>query len=216
MLDIKKVKQMLENGEEVRLECVDIEGLLRKNKHVSKDWKNEVEKGIIKVLEVDEVCGRVSFADPSNVGAFLLYEDLKHFRIAEAKQTFDDLIDVAIQAYKDGVIKSLKLLDYGVHSLSYSVNGDENTIFSQHKDYSDDINSINSLYTETFVIEGFHDTKALKKGDKAVLGNGEEVIFSNRTGVNGALWFEYNDCHRAIIPFIALKGATVTQKKGNK
>lgn len=134
------------------------------------------------------------------------------------KVGFDDLIDVAVQAMKDDRLYFRFLSN---DQISFSVDNTEEGRINILKDSCDDkdlqdaINFVNSLHTETFAIEKFSDTKRLKSGAKAVLGNGEEVIFSNRCGVDDALWFEYNDCHSTIIPFIALKGATVTQQKGN-
>lgn len=131
---------------------------------------------------------------------------------------FNDVISAAVKAAIDGIL-AVRQLDEECLSV---ISRDGKRAFerwrgeSNAKDIANFINFIKSLYTETFVIEKFSDTKRLKSGDKAVLGNGEEVIFSNRTGVDNALWFEYSDCRKTIIPFIALKGATVTQQKGNK
>lgn len=140
-----------------------------------------------------------------------------HFRIKEDKPTFDDLIDVVVKAYRDRLLDIFLMNDEVVTVFNYDFTGTKEGINrADTSKYYQFINFINSLYIETFAIEKFSDTKRLKSGAKAVLGNGEEVIFSNRCGVDDALWFEYNDCHSTIIPFIALKGATVTQKRGKQ
>lgn len=225
MLDIKEIKRKLK-GSRVFLKCINKEEFIS---------KNEVNREILALKEIEvlyyqeEDCDffgglqlkvSKSFLEDKDLNIdnmFIMNNEIEYFEIIEGSPhlednpTFDDLIDVAVKAYKDGKIDRVKITKGVSGGGGVLINGDRQFTSSRP---TDGINFINSLYTETFVIKEFSDTKILKSGAKAVLGNGEEVIFSNKCGVDDALWFEYNDYHSTIIPFIALKGATVTQKRG--
>lgn len=130
---------------------------------------------------------------------------------------FDDLIDTTIQAFKDGHIKKIRLED-DVLDVSFNINGEGLSGFLTSKTEENShhfhqyIRDINSLYEETFVIESKEDIKKLKEGAKVVLSNGEEVIFRYEDELNGRLWFGFRDYIDNTIPYIAIKGATVTQR----
>lgn len=209
MLTIEGIKKELDAGREVELECVDREGLAKLTPYVD---------GLIsqEPLTIESWCSDYLYLNINKkkcCQATLSKEELKYFRIKRPSPTFDDLIDAAVQAYKDGIADEIILNDYisiSTPAVTYGASKMDTNGF----EVMETIEKINSLYTETFVIKEFSDTKKLRSGAKTLLANGEEVFFSNRTDTDDSLWFEYNNCHSAIIPYIALKGATVTQKRG--
>ena len=133
--------------------------------------------------------------------------------------TFNELIDIAVQALKDNVLETVNLNNSGVRSLKFRTNADADStiVFDQHPDYLEATNYIKSLYTETFVIECDGDIRKIKKGAIIEMQHGNEVVAESgckRHYINyiqttfGSMSFNLN--------FVSLKGATVTQKKGIK
>lgn len=76
--------------------------------------------------------------------------------------TFDDLIDAVIQAYKDGLIRSIAIENC---SILITKNNYGKRFYKKGLDsYSEALNWVNSLYTETFVIESEEDIARVKVG----------------------------------------------------
>ena len=122
--------------------------------------------------------------------------------------TFNDLIDVAVQAKKDGVISSqLMIMSDSIHLFDSS----KLPISFTDKSINKGIKYIKSLYTETFVIERESDMKKIKgSAESIMLVNGEDVG-SNIIIHNDEPHFFFDN---AVVPavFKLLKGATVTQE----
>lgn len=285
---INEIRKRLRAGFEVELECVDMDGLLTNNISACDVWKDEVKKGVVRVFHLDEALGRINFFSRYSAGLFLLYEDLKYFKIKEKEMSyseklinkdskfqellaaasyavargklssfivndmdcsdkignalylglnmtyhaieneikginemidessvveqeveeikevgFDDLIDVAVQAYKDGVLTDMELDESGLSSSQVMC------FFSAHQeDIIKSINEIKSLYTEKFVIESQDCIERIDFIDgKITLQNGESL--SDK---------EFEDILDFSDPLLlkVLKGATVTQPKGDK
>ena len=122
--------------------------------------------------------------------------------------TFNDLIDAAAQAFKDGKLAKVTMMSNGLIYLT--------THDIRVKSVSDDIPSsgidfIKSLYTETFVIERESDMKKIKgSAESIMLVNGEDVG-SNIIIHNDEPHFFFDN---AVVPavFKLLKGAIVTQE----
>lgn len=209
-IDLDWIQEELDSGRKVGLECVDEKGFLR-DVDIDENYNYLVlQCGLIveRVLDDNVIIFKGGFMVQSN--------ELKHFRIKRPNPTFNDLIDVAVQAYRDGVADTLEVgYADGIERVKLHVDGHTYSYY-QCSVIEEHVKHIESLCTETFVIKDFSDTKRLKSGDSAILSNGEEVVFSNRNGADDSLWFEYDGCHSAIIPYISLKGATVTQQKGNR
>lgn len=198
MLTIEEIKKELDAGNTVELECIDKHGL--KKEHYGYGLLLRLDRFIVSNLNGEDI-----FFNDSLVG--LSENHLKHFRIKRPVPTFDDLVDIAVQAAKDGVIVIRRFhssfLDFEKFGTTKHADNVEVLDSSDAKDIKDAIEFIESLYTETFVIDSvqFPD---LKVGGKFVQ--------------NGVEW-ELNEERVKIIentPFFLLKGATVTQSRGEK
>lgn len=222
-----RIIEMLERKERVSLECIDPNGF---------DSENPINKFILKLDNIiikKAILGWVGCRDkfvvdaPTeeiegsslNENSFIIFEDeLKYFKIKEPEYTFNDLIDVAVQAYKDGYIRLMRL-DNDVLDISYNIDGDGLCGFLTSKteesgyQFYQYIRDINSLYTETFVIESKEDMYRIGDEYEIVLSNGEDVSEMIIVTEN----YPYTSYGDRLIPvrFEFLKGATVTQKRGN-
>lgn len=204
--DINEINRRLEAGEKVKLECIDRASFLNVNEG------NVIDENI-EILESGLVVYRVSRST-----IFLLdcphpimIDEIQYFKIKEQDPTFDDLIDVAIQAKKDGVIYSV---DWD-SSLTVKVDSDRAPIVVACEKVSvdfieDAIRSIESCYTETFTIESENDISRVKTGADIELANGNKCTFLNNDG----MWHIKDDkgfIHNCGL--LVLKSATVTQRK---
>lgn len=129
--------------------------------------------------------------------------------------TFDDLIDVAVQAHKDGLLRSIIIENYSLLAI-------KNDYVKRHykkgfDSYSEALNWFNSLYTETFVIESEEDISRVKVGAKITLSNGSEFTAELVTQLSRGWVIDSTLGHidQTYCIFI-LKGATVTQQKTGK
>ena len=210
------VASMLERGERVVLECVDIKGAER-IEEIS-GYREGIMTSEIVVHSIGRD-GELIIGDDSDEDLFIAEEEFKYFKIKESEYTFNDLIDVAVQAYKDGYIRLMRL-DNDVLDISYNIDGDGLCGFLTSKteesgyQFGQYIRDINSLYTETFVIESEEDVLNVKDEAEILFLNGEKAIFadSTRDGHYGFVLIS-NVIHK--IPLPLLKGATVTQKRGD-
>lgn len=150
-------------------------------------------------------------------GLDLAIQEIDKFIGADSDEvTLDNLIDVAVQAVRDGKIE---IHHFHKDHIEYAVIGDAGTDAwrSDCKDEIEDhIEYIKSLYTETFVIESEDDIERVKRGAKIVLSNGSEFIAELVTQLSRGRVIDstlgYIDQTYGL--FI-LKGATVTQKRGS-
>lgn len=122
--------------------------------------------------------------------------------------TFNDLIDVAVQAQKDGLIHKMEIISK--RSLYISEKPTSKVVHYNLIYIDDGIDYINSLYTETFVIEFEEDCKRIKQMAKITFMNGNSVVMDNPPCDTGIVRI-WNDGR---YDFTVLKGATVTQKRG--
>ena len=205
-----RIIEMLDRGERVELELADKAGFIEQG--ASHHVADGLQRGINTVCSVDgdnNVVIRASGLDDILLAQNDCY--LKYFKIKEPIYTFNDLIDVVVQAYKDGVIPSLELgSEMGVRSVRCLASA----ILDEWDDYSNGVNNIKSLYTETFVIESKEDMYRIGDEYEIVLSNGED-IGSIVTISDDTPYFEY-DGRLTPVPYAVLKGATVTQKRGNQ
>lgn len=137
------------------------------------------------------------------------------------KNSFNDLIDVSVKAFKDGVLGKVNMNDLGVRELRYKLKDEDSDriVFEQHNDYSDGVDFINSLYIEEFVIEKDGDISKLKGEPKITLANGNEFIAKEMkigSNLRGKFAIDFMDVddYEVVYSFFELKGATVTQKRG--
>ena len=207
---INKIREMLDRGERVQLELADKKGFIEKGA----DYRvaDGLQSGINTVCEIDSNNNVVVRA--SGLNDMLLVQDdgyLKYFKIKEPEYTFNDLIDAAAQAFKDGALAKVTMMSEGLIYLT--------THDIRVKSVSDDIPSsgidfIKSLYTETFVIESEEDIKRVKKGAVVTLANGNafDVALSTQLGRGWVLDTKTNelDQYQTYCIFV-LAGATVTQ-----
>lgn len=197
MLKIEDVKV----GDE--LVCIDRDGLLNRLKDQNLFDEIIRNDGVIVVSSVDCVLGFINYCDNFR---YIHASLLKYFKNKEQSQyTFDDLIDVAVQAVKDGLIACD---DFKRHSISFCVAWDEDDgyeLASHHdaKYFDEAVRFIQSLYKETFVIESNGDMNRLKVGDR-FSQNGSSVIIDKPL-----LDLLLNT------PLFLTKGATVEQSRND-
>lgn len=210
---INEIKRRLENGEKVELECIEEVKFLNVNEGTR---TNENMKILESGLAVEMVGG-------NNIYLFgcappIMRNEIQFFKIKEPKTTFDDLIDVALQAGKDGVLIGVRVDFDGVRCLrvEYSSGEHVDQIFDYHDDYSEYVERIKSRYTETFVIESEEDIKKFRLGaESIVLSNGEDIIDDVMFHRNEP-YFTNGGVSAVKVGFNVLKGATVTQRKSKK
>ena len=203
---INKIMQMKERGERVVLELVvSHDDYVNKN-HVAVYEREAITKSS---LVVTSVLGGGAALELEDSQYCIPEKDYRYFKIKESEYTFNDLIDVAVQAYKDGVIFELTIKDEGIQFKAKY--GDVNwDVDMDRSSATTGIEDIKSLYTETFVIESKVDLNKLKTNAVITLKNNEKIVFSNK--FEDGFFFDIDSFNSTTIPFIALKGATVTQE----
>ena len=196
---INKIIEMLEREERVALDFVDRHAFL------NQDHENECDREAVAAiakssLVVKSILGGGAALALEDDRYCIPEKDYKYFKIKEP--TFNDLIDVAVQAVKDGVI-AVWIITSGALKFSPADALNNTSTYYDDEFISDGIWHIKSLYTETFVetfvIEG-HGFPELKVGG-VFTQNGREIILDA-------------DHIEAIMntPLFLLKGATVTQE----
>ena len=211
-----RIIEMLERGERVELELADKIGFIEQG--ASHHVADGLQRGINTVCSVDSDNNVVIRA--SGLDDMLLAENdcyLKYFKIKEPEHTFNGLIDVAVKAWEDGFLKILKLEKGIVNQVFTVIDGIAYGWHDGDDDYSHAIDTIKSLYTETFVIESEEDEMKIRQPVKSIiLANGEEIINEDRLSLlQNGLCLKAGAAGNIKIPFSLLKGATVTQKRGN-
>lgn len=221
MMTIEEIKKGLDAGETVELECVDTDMYCA----IDNDFKDEREVIARSSLIIASIIGQGDYQGLriEDCRYCLPQEDLKHFRIKRPAPTFDDLIDIAAKAVKDGVIFSAEIfesaiyiyLDSSAYDFCKSSLSIINDLDSDMKRIPEVIDKINSLYTETFVIEHASDIENIKENAVIRLQNGNEVCAESNCLHHHVNFIQTtyggNNFH---LSFISLKGATVTQKRG--
>lgn len=191
-----RIIEMLERDERVELECVDEEAMIASN-------KSYADVLLSMPLIVSHIfTNKIVF----NNGLFIRENNLKYFKIKEPVRSFNELVDVAVQAWKDGVLKNLSFEKGAVDQVFTTINGVSFAWHDGDDDYSGAIDTIRLIYTESFIIKTVDDIFNIKwKDSKALLQNGNEIELDI---LDGAL--------DIATTFKLLKGATVTQKRGNQ
>ncbi|MGL4675290.1 MAG: hypothetical protein ACRCXK_10550, partial [Wohlfahrtiimonas sp.] len=173
MLKIEDVKV----GDE--LVCIDVTVFIKSDRNNAVLIRlNPSDTFVVKRLEDGFLCVDEAKDDDDYHSGYIDSEEFKCFKKKEQSQyTFDDLIDVAVQAVKDGLIICDDLKRFSI-SFSVAWNEDDGYELASHHDqkYIDDaIDFIQSLYKETFVIECEEDLKRVNPNPKITLNNGEVV-----------------------------------------
>ena len=213
---IDRIKEMLERGERVALKCVDRDGFLYADCGEFFDENSIILSTPLVVEGVVDYCDAVSIKGCSYVISF---DELEYFKIKEPEYTFNDLIDVAVQAVKDGVIDIKTLcMDSIRFTPIYDI---DNVATYFYNEYADGFDYIKSLYTETFVIESESDIKKTKEGASVELANGNVFIVNKSKHESLAMkdgskatGLTFKDSNNFWITYslFELKGATVTQE----
>lgn len=209
---IEEIKKRLNAGETVVLECVD---------RVSFQQGNEFNKSIFRkgsdlIVDFMDDDGDVKVKDQNDTDrGYIWCGELKYFKIKEEPPTFNDLIDVAAQAVKDDKIW-LQFLSND--ELSFYIEGCDSAIRyvarRNHKRISKEIDFIKSLYTETFVIESEGDILKINDGATVELSNGNSGSVLHVDKHYKTIQFAKEEKHWGALGIFILKGATVTQKRG--
>ena len=201
------VASMLERGERVVLECVDIKNAERIGGYRVGLITSEI------VVHSTGRYGELIIGDGSDEDLFIAEEEFKYFKIKEPEYTFHDLIDVAVQAVRDEVLS--RYIYYtkgdGDEVIALYVGEDLKMQFFTGEERRG-IERIKSLYTETFVIESEEDISRVKSGADIELANGNKCTFLN----DDDMWrIKDNKGFSHNCGLLVLKGATVTQKRGD-
>ena len=211
MITTEEIKKELDAGREVELECVDKNDLLG-TINPKRNYNQLILESSLQVSRyfIDGEGLTVFVIEP---GLMITEVELKYFRIKRPAPTFDDLIDVICKAFKNGIqIGNVEFVGCGV---SFELFHDDIIYKDNQRAISAAINWINSLYTETFVIEHASDIKNIKKTAIIRLENDNEVCAESNCLHNGVNFIQttYGGMNFNL-SFVSLKGATVTQKRG--
>lgn len=224
---IEEIKKRLEAGEVVELECINKEGFISKNE-VNKEILNLEEIEVQCYLEEDvdffgglQLIASESFLEDKGLiisDMFIRNNEIEYFEIIESpyiggSPTFDDLIDSAVKAQKYGLIHKVEMI--GRRSLYLSEKPTSKALHYCLTSIEDGINFINSLYTETFIIEGEEDISRVRRGAEIVLANGSAfaATFVTQLSRGWVVDSVLGNLNQTYCLFL-LKGATVTQKRG--
>lgn len=216
MLDIKEVERRLKDDIKVELECVDALAFTKSHNDANREI---LDSGLLVEL-VDQGSIYIRGSDYN-----IIKSEYKYFRIKEdspyieGKTTFDDLIDVAVKAVRDGELHKFtfnKCLSNKDIIWLYTYK-DESKHF-MHDQAQCGIDFINSLYTETFVIDDIDDLRRIEIGADGELSNGSkfEVDSVSTIGLDwiNVRFIESKSLSPETLGIEVLKGATVTQKRG--
>lgn len=204
---INEIKRRLEAGEAVELECIDVEAISASNRSYAETLLGS------QLILSHVFANKIIFKNQ----LFIYEPELKYFKIKELAPTFDDLVDVVVQAAKDGLLE-INMLNS--EFITASIPGDHDSAFvtcwrTKQAVFESSINKVKSLYTETFVINDVSDVLNCKRGARLVFSNGvdSEFLESYFGGLRAEILFlDSGKCCN--VPIELLKGATVTQRKG--
>lgn len=122
-------------------------------------------------------------------------------------KTFEDLIDVAIKAYKDRKIQRLIIEDKNYTDEMKVYICDVQYSFKYDAYIENHISFFKSLYKETFMIESQSDLSQTRLNDKKT-----KIVLANGELVTDEIWDYLKDISGEA-QFLLLKGATVTQER---
>lgn len=191
------------------LVCVDCDYF--KDKALNSNGSQDI-KDALSVVSIDPVI----LLKNENTVLTIFNSEIKYFKKKE-QPTFNDLIDVAVQAFKDKVL----------YNLNVRGNYIEFNITQGYTAYFDDtyieggIEEIQALYKETFVINEISDIQSIRKKAKITLINGfESIAYTDAYQSTGSLVVDlithYGYTDQSIVKyadFYILKGATVEQER---
>lgn len=141
----------------------------------------------------------------------------KYFKIQEEKKevTFDDLIKEAVNAVRDRRLLSFEFAkSLADTDVIFLIKHDGRRHCFTYEEAQFGIIFLESLATETFVIESPDNILNCKGGANIVFSNGAKAEFLepyNNGKKAGILFLDLGNVFN--IPFELLKGATVTQKR---
>lgn len=133
-----------------------------------------------------------------------------------SRPVFNDLIDIAVKAKKDGLLTRVEIKELSLNATSKDIEFCTSTnagpiVIQARIDY------INSLYTETFMINDLGSLQKVAIDANGVLANGSKFKVIRGHGQylgKGKLYIEFENEVTNHASLEVLNGATVTQKRG--
>lgn len=210
---IEEIRKEMRLKNEVFLECIDEEGFLNPldcagNKEINREILSQKQFKVSHTAIDDTVylCGELADGSCNCINS----DELKYFRIKRQdsqEPSFSDLIDVAVQALKDGILMELEIREDRFISGAIKEGLSPTRHFStgsQSGGIAERIQFIRNLYTESFTIEVEDDIIRINEDAKTVMMNGHKF--------HGNEFKEFASSDIKTL-FSLLKGSMVTQKK---
>ena len=142
-------------------------------------------------------------------------KDTKTNETQEQKLNFHDLIDAAMQAYKDGFLTSVELNNLGINATVKPGTSTIEAFFnSKNSNFTKRIQFLKSFYKETFIIKSESDIKRIDTTSAEIeYLNGFKFKVKAKSSCGKAIIYQHK--HHGLIKICIneLRGATVTQKK---
>lgn len=142
-------------------------------------------------------------------------KDTKTNETQEQKLNFHDLIDAAMQAYKDGFLTSVELNNLGINATVKPGTSTIEAFFnSKNSNFTKRIQFLKSFYKETFIIKSESDIKRINTTSAEIeYLNGFKFKVKAKSNCGKAIVYQHK--HHGLIKICIneLRGATVTQKK---
>ena len=142
-------------------------------------------------------------------------KDTKTNETQEQKLNFHDLIDAAMQAYKDGFLTSVELNNLGINATVKPGTSTIEAFFnSKNSNFTQRIQFLKSFYKETFIIKSESDIKRIDTTSAEIeYLNGFKFKVKAKSSCGKAIVYQHK--HHGLIKICIneLRGATVTQKK---
>ena len=142
-------------------------------------------------------------------------KDKKANEAQEQELNFHDLIDAAMQAYKDGFLTSVELNNLGINATVKPGTSTIEAFFnSKNSNFTKRIQFLKSFYKETFIIKSESDIKRIDTTSAEIeYRNGFKFKVKAKSSCGKAIVYQHK--HHGLIKICIneLRGATVTQKK---
>lgn len=207
---IEEIRKEMRLKKKVFIECIDEEGFLNPtdcagNKETNREILSQKQ---LKVSHTD--INDTVYLSGELVGGScncINSNELKYFRIKINEPSFNDLIDVAVQALKDGILMELEIREDRFISGAIKEGLSPTHHFStgsQSGGIAERIQFIKNLYAESFTIEVEDDIIRINEDAKTVMMNGHE-FYGNK--------FEEFASSDIKTLFSLLKGSVVTQRR---
>lgn len=201
------IREDLEDGKEYRYGY-------RFFKRTMKTGENVVKSVIDDLIRIEEDIHNRYTSDMIDWGQTAILNALK-------APSFDDLIDVVVQAKKDGAVSRIYWDSVGVLTV-YRGSYDTTSIVVAGDGVSSDfiadaIKTIESCYTETFKVCDLESLQRVREGAEGELANGSKFKVlrdSNKYAGRNMLYIEFESERVNHASLEILEGATVTQKRG--